>query len=75
LMPRPHTESGLDVLYIVGPEFYKTSNGTSPTSKFLLSRRELWKQVDVCCVTIFWAAGPCIVLEPVRVASRGLACP
>jgi hypothetical protein len=47
---------------------------------FLLSRWESSTQVGVqnlsgCCVTVCWAVGPCTVLEPVRVASRGLASP
>src|SRR5438105_14896583 len=61
-------------------EFHRTSNGTGPTSNFHLSQRELSKQVDIqnlsgCCATIFWAVGPCIVLESFRGASRGLARP
>jgi hypothetical protein len=28
-----------------------------------------------CCVTVFWAVGPCTVLKPIKVASRGLARP
>jgi hypothetical protein len=28
-----------------------------------------------CCVTVFWAVGPCTVLKPIRVASTGLARP
>src|SRR5438128_2895963 len=55
-------------------EFHRASNGTSPTSNFHLSQRELSKQVDVqnlsgCYATIFWPVGPCIVLESIR------ACP
>jgi hypothetical protein len=77
-MPRPHTESDLDVLIWMEPKFHKASNGIKPTSKFHLSQQESSKQVHIqnlsgCSVTIFWAVGPCIVLEPVRVASRGLA--
>jgi hypothetical protein len=65
---------GRSIYIWLEPEFYKAFNGTGSTLKFLLSRQESSKQVDVqnlsgCCVTIFWAAGPCIVLEPVRVAS------
>src|SRR6266542_1091985 len=61
-------------------EFHRASNGTGPTSNFHLSQRELSKQVDVqnlsgCCVTVFWPVGPCIVLESIRAASRGLARP
>jgi hypothetical protein len=38
-------------------EFHRASNGTGPTSKFLLNRRESSTQVDVqnlsgCCVTV-----------------------
>jgi hypothetical protein len=79
---RPHhIRSRILKFYIwLEQEFHWASNGTDPTSKFLLSRRESSTQLDVqnlsgCCVTIFWAAGPCTVLEPVRVASRGLARP
>jgi hypothetical protein len=44
------------------------------------SQRKLSKQVDIqnmigCCVAVFWAVGLCIVLEPIRGASKGLACP
>jgi hypothetical protein len=51
-----------------------------PTSKFLLSRQESSKQMVIqnlsgCCVTVCWAVRPCTVLEPIRVASRGLAHP
>jgi hypothetical protein len=47
---------------------------------FLLSRRESSTQMSIqnlsgCCVTVCWAVGPCTMLKPVRVASRGLACP
>src|SRR5438128_2279401 len=61
-------------------EFHKASNGIGPTSNFYLSQRESSKQVDVqnlsgCCATIFWPVGPCIVLESIRGASRGLARP
>src|SRR6266540_1407367 len=50
------------------------------TSKFHRSQRETSKQVSIqnlpgCCVTVFWPVGPCIVLESIRGASRGLACP
>jgi hypothetical protein len=62
------------------PEFHRASNGTSPTSKVLLSRQESSTQMDIqnllgCYVTVYWAVGPCPVLEPIRVASRGLAHP
>jgi hypothetical protein len=48
--------------------------------EFLLSPQESLTQVGVqnltgCCVTVFWVVGPCTVLKPVRVASRGLARP
>ena len=61
-------------------EFHRASNGTGPTSNFHLSQRESSKQMDVqnlsgCCATIFWPVGPCIVLESIRGASRGLARP
>jgi hypothetical protein len=44
------------------------------------SQRELSKQVDIqnligCCVAVFWAVGLCIVLEPIRGASKGLVRP
>jgi hypothetical protein len=60
------------------PEFHRSSNGIGPTSKYLLSRWESPIQVGIqnltgCCVTIFWAVGPCTVLNPIRVVSRGLA--
>jgi hypothetical protein len=75
-----HIRSRIWTFYIwLEPEFHRASNGTSPTSKFLLSRREWSTQVGIqnlsgCCVTVCWAVGPCTVLEPIRVASRGLAC-
>jgi hypothetical protein len=28
-----------------------------------------------CCAAVFWVVGPCIVLEPIRVASRDLCTP
>src|SRR6266540_3711830 len=61
-------------------EFHRASNGTGPTSNFHMSQRESYKQVDVqnlsrCCATIFWPVGPCIVLESIRGAFRGLARP
>src|SRR5438128_4588430 len=79
LMPRTHTDTVLDVLYMDGREFHRASNGTNPTSNFHLSQRESSKQVDVqnlsgCCATIFWPVGPCIVLESIRGASRGYGC-
>src|SRR6266542_4489748 len=50
------------------------------TSEFHRSQRETSKQVSIqnlsgCCVTVFWPVGPCIVLESIRGASRGLARP
>jgi hypothetical protein len=62
------------------PKLHRASNGTGATSKFLLSQREPLTQVGIqnllgCYVTVYWAVGPCTVLEPIRVASRGLAHP
>jgi hypothetical protein len=76
-----HLRSRIWTFYIwLELEFHRVSNGTSSTSKFLLSRWELSKQVGIqnlsgCCVTICWAVGTCTVLEPIRVAFRGLARP
>jgi glucose uptake protein GlcU len=62
------------------PEFHRVSNGTSPTSKLLLSRQESSTQVGIqnlsgCCVTVCWAVGPCTMLKPVRVASVATCTP
>jgi hypothetical protein len=54
-----HIRSRIWMFYIwLEPEFHRASDGTSPTSKFLLSRRESSTQVGVqnltgCCVTAF----------------------
>src|SRR5438128_10267016 len=61
-------------------ECHRASNGTGPTLNFHLSQQESSKLVDIqnlsgCCATIFWPVGPCIVLESIRDASRGLARP
>jgi hypothetical protein len=51
------------------------SNSTEHMTKQYLSQRESLNQVDIqnlsqCCAASFWAVGPCIVLEPIRGASR-----
>jgi hypothetical protein len=77
---RPYMESDFNIPHMVGKICSRASNGTEPTTKLCLSQRESSNQVDVqnlsrCCVTIFWAVGLCIVLEPIRGASKGLARP
>jgi hypothetical protein len=64
LTPSPHTELDLDVLYMVGT---RISTGIMEISGRPESVRVLHHHL--------WAAGSCIMLEPVRVASKGLACP
>jgi hypothetical protein len=58
----------------------KLSNSIGPDLKFIQSQRELSKQINIqilfwFCDTIFWAIGPCIMLEPIMGASRHLASP
>ena len=61
-------------------KFQGASNGTILRPKFVRSRRESSKQVNVqnlsrCCDTIFWAVGPCIVLGSMMDVARGLCMP
>jgi hypothetical protein len=58
-----HIRSWIWTFYIwLEPEFHRASNGTGPTSKFLLS---WWKSsTQVCYVTVCWAVGPCTVWSP-----------
>jgi hypothetical protein len=62
------------------PQFYKASNGTRPTLKFLLSRQESSKQVDVqnlsrCSITIFWAAARVSCWSPLGLSPGDLHAP
>jgi hypothetical protein len=56
-------------------KFHRASNGTVLMSKSYLRQRESLKQVYIqnllgCCVTVFWAIGPCIMSEPMGARPR-----
>jgi hypothetical protein len=77
-MPRSHTESKFDVVHMCMED--KLSNATGSTSLSDPSQQESSKQMDVqnlsrCRAAVFWAVGLCIVLEPIKGASRDLARP